>query len=202
VAYILPLLHWGSRYNAKMRRTIHGGFAEFSHYSDLSYLEHLSPAAQATFKRWNERSEQALDQLEATLRAVINGDGAAYRAGLDRLHPGRGEKGRLLSTIFLSKSAKRIHHLKNRHFERLPAQEQGWAASIHPITLQWGKPLADRFTAPESDILWARFKVVDDLLQADENQWTPGFQGEENRYYFDQVPPELSADGFVASLSD
>ena len=202
VAYILPLLHWGSRYNAKMRRTIHGGFAEFSHYSDLSYLEHLSPAAQATFKRWNERSEQALDQLEATLRAVINGDGAAYRAGLDRLHPGRGEKGMLLSTIFLSKSAKRIHHLKNRHFERLPAQEQGWAASIHPITLQWGKPLADRFTAPESDILWARFKVVDDLLQADEYQWTPGFQGEENRYYFDQVPPELSADGFVASLSD
>ena len=202
VPYILPLLHWGSRYNAKMRRTIHGGFSKFAHYPNLSYLEHLSPAAQATFQRWNERSDQTLDQIEAALRAVINGDGAAYCAGLERLHPGRGEKGQLLSTIFLSKSAKRIHQLHSPHFGQLPPQEQGWATSIHPITLQWGKPLAGRFTAHESDILWARFKYVDDLLQADKNQWTPGFQGDESRYYFDRVPLELSLDGFLASFRD
>ena len=35
VAYILPLMHWGSRYNANMRRTIHGGFSEFPTYEDL-----------------------------------------------------------------------------------------------------------------------------------------------------------------------
>ena len=198
--YILPLLHWGSRYNAKMRRTIHGGFSEFTHYSDLSYLEHLSPASQATFKRWNQRSDQTLDQIEGALRAVINADGGAYQAGLERLHPGRGEKARLLSTIFLSKSAKCIHHLKSHCFDSLPAQEQGWATSIHPMTLQWGKPLADRFTAQESDILWARFKYVDDLLQGEEDQWTPGFQGERSRYYFEQVPAELSVDGFLASF--
>ena len=202
VAYILPLLHWGSLYNARTRRTIHGGFSEFTHYADLSYLAHLSPAAQATFRRWDARSKRTLDQIEVTLRAVINGDGAAYRAGLERLHPGRGEKGRLLSTIFLSKSAKRIHHLKSGRFDQLPAQEQGWATSIHPMTLQWGRPLADRFTAQESDILWARFKYVDDLLQADEDQWTPGFQGEETRYYFEQAPAELSVDGFLARVGD
>ena len=42
VAYILPILHWGSNYSTKLRRTIHGGFSDFSHYPDLSYLEHLS----------------------------------------------------------------------------------------------------------------------------------------------------------------
>ena len=134
------------------------------------------------------------------LRAVINSDGAAYKAGLDRLHPGRGEKGKLLSTIFLSKSAKRIHHLKSPHFDRLPEQERMWATHIHPMTLQWGKPLATRFTEQEAGILWARFKFVDDLVQAGEDQWTPGFQGEETRYYFDQVPAELSVDAFVATL--
>ena len=199
-AYILPLMHWGSRYNANMRRTIHGGFLEFSHYEDLSYLEHLSPASQASFNRWNERSERTIDLIEGALRAVINSNGPAYMAALDRLHPNRGDKGRLLSTIFLSKSAKRIHNLKSPHFDSLPAQEQGWATSIHPMTLQWGKPLADRFTDQEANKLWTRFKFVDDLLQAEEDQWTPGFQGEETRYYFDQVPAKLSVDAFVATF--
>lgn len=200
VAYILPLLHWGSRYNAKMRRTIHGGFAEFTHYEDLSFLEHLGPESQVAFNRWNERSSRTFDWIEGALRGVIDGDGAAYKAALDRLHPGRGEKGRLLSTMFLSKSAKRIHHLKDPKFDSLPEQERVWATNIHPMTLQWGRPLADRFSEQEADILWARFKFVDDLLQAEENQWVPGFQGDETRYYFDQVPAELSVDTFVATF--
>ena len=200
VPYILPLLHWGSRYNAKMRRTIHGGFSEFTHYEDLSYLGHLSSTAQATFRRWNGRSERTFAQIEAALRAVIRKDGAGYLAALEGLHPGRGDKGRLLSTIFLSKSAKRIHQLKSPHFDRLPEQEQGWATHIHPITLHLGRPMADRFTVQESDVLWARFKCVDDLVQAEEEQWTPGFQGEATRYYFEEVPAALSVEGFVANF--
>ena len=200
VAYILPLMHWGSRYNAKMRRTIHGGFSEYTTHKDLPYFEHLSPASQESFQRWNRRSTRTFEQIEAGLRAVVDGDGAAFRAALDRLHPGRGERGKLLSTIFLSKSAKRIHHLKSPDFDSLPAQEQGWATHIHPMTLQWGKPLAARFTDQEADVLWARFKFVDDLLKAEEDQWTPGFQGEETRYYFNQVPADLSLGAFVATF--
>ena len=111
-----------------------------------------------------------------------------------------GERGKLLSTIFLSKSAKRIHNLKSPNFDSLPQQEQMWAEGIHPMMLQWGRPLADRFSQQKADTLWARFKFVDDLLQADEDQWVPGFQGEETRYYFDQVPAGLSVDAFVATF--
>ncbi len=200
VAYILPLLHWGSRYNAKMRRTIHGGFSEYTSHKDLPYFEHLSPASQAAFKRWNERSSQTFEHIEEASRAVVNGDGTAYKAALERLHPGRGEKGRLLSTIFLSKSAKRIHQLKSPDFDSLPEQEQVWATSIHPMTLQWGKPLADRFSDQEAGILWTRFKFVDDLLQDEEDQWVPGFQGDETRYYFDQVPADLSMEAFLGTF--
>ena len=199
-AYILPLLHWGSRYNATMRRTIHGGFSEYTTHKELPYLEHLSPESQESFQRWNERSTRAFERTEAALRAVVDGDGAAYKAALDRLHPGRGDKGRLLSTIFLSKSAKRIHQLKSPDFESLPEQERNWATGIHPMTLQWGRPLADQFSDQEADVLWTRFKFVDDLLQAEEDQWTPGFQGEETRYYFDEVPADLSVEAFLATL--
>ncbi len=200
VAYILPLLHWGSRYNARMRRTIHGGFAEYTTQKDLPFVEHLSPASQAAFKRWNERSSKTFEHIEEALRAVVDGDGTAYKAALERLHPGRGEKGRLLSTIFLSKSAKRIHQLKSPDFDSLPEQEQVWATSIHPMTLQWGKPLADRFSDHEAGILWTRFKFVDDLLQDEEVQWVPGFQGDETHYYFDQVPADLSVEAFLGTF--
>ncbi len=200
VAYILPLLHWGSRYNARMRRTIHGGFSEYTEQKDLPFLEHLSPASQATFKRWNERSSQTFEHIEEALRAVVDSDGTAYKAALERLHPGRGEKGRLLSTIFLSKSAKRINQLKSPDFDSLPEQEQVWATSIHPMTLQWGKPLADRFSDQEAELLWTRFKFVDDLLQDEEVQWVPGFQGDETHYYFDQVPADLSVEAFLGTF--
>ena len=200
VAYILPLLHWGSRYNARMRRTIHGGFSEYTTQKDLHFLEHLSPASQAAFKRWNERSSQTFEHIEEALRAVVDGDGTAYKAALERLHPSRGEKGRLLSTIFLSKSAKRINQLKSPDFDSLPEQEQVWATSIHPMTLQWGKPLADRFSDQEAGILWTRFKLVDDLLQDEEVQWVPGFQGDETHYYFDQVPADLSVEAFLGTF--
>ena len=198
VAYILPILHWGSVYNATIRRTIHGGFSMFCHYPDLAYLQHLSPAAQAQFTRWNQRSMQTLNQIEAIMRAAIAKDGAAYLAGLDKLHPGRGENGKRLSTIFLSKSAKRIHHLKSSDFDRLSAQERAWAIHIHPMTLQWGKPLADRFSTEEADSLWACFKLVDDALKAAEDQWLPGFQGEQTRYYFEQIPAQFSVNGWIA----
>lgn len=62
--------------------------------------------------------------------------------------------------------------------------------------------MADRFTAEEADALWARFKCVDDLVQAEEEQWTPGFQGETTRYYFEEVPEALRVEGFVASFGD
>ena len=198
VAYILPILHWGSNYSTKLRRTIHGGFSDFSHYPDLSYLKHLSATAQNTFTRWDQHSQKKLGQTEAALRAAMQKDGAAYRAALDALHPGRGPKGRLHSTLFLSKAARRIHHLKRPDFAALPDQDQRYATSMHPMTLQWGQPIADRFSTAEAAALWARFEPLDDALQAPELRKAPGFQGEETHYYFNEVPADLSVERFIA----
>ena len=34
VAYILPILHWASSYSTRLRRVIHGGFSNFTHYPE------------------------------------------------------------------------------------------------------------------------------------------------------------------------
>ena len=201
VGYILPILHWGSNYSTKKRRTMHGGYSAFTNRPNQNYLEHLSPAAQKTFARWDQRSQEKMRQAESVLRAALKKDGAAYCAALDVLHPGRGEKGKLQSTFFLSKAARRIHHLKRPDFDRLPAREQSSATSLHPMTLQWGTAMADRFTEPEAEALWALFKPIDAALQAAEQQTAPGYQGEKSPYYLDQIPTELSIDRFIADWS-
>lgn len=99
VVYILPILHWGSNYSRKMRRTIHGGFSNFTHYPSLDYVDYVSPSVQEKFNRWNERSNQMQVSTEKALRAAIEKSADAYHAALEQLHPDRGEKGKMLSTV-------------------------------------------------------------------------------------------------------
>lgn len=199
VVYILPILHWGSNYSTKLRRTIHGGFARLTHWHTTDWIEHLAPAARDTCLRWHERATGYMDHGEAALRAVLAADAGAYRSALDALHPGRGEKGVVKSTICLSKTARHIYNQRCVDPDGLTAPETLGIESVHPMTLQWGRPLGERFSPEEAEVLWARFKPVDDLMQSDENQLLPGFQGGETRYYFEEVPPALTPDHWYAS---
>ena len=191
VAYILPILHWASNYGTRLRRVIHGGYSNFTHYPAPHYIEHLSPAAQATFERWRRRSDLALDHVEAALRAALDGDGPGYHRALEELHPGSGP-------IFLSKCARDIHNLKRPDFDSLPEAERKFAAMVHPMTLQWGRRLGDRFSDVEAKALWARFEPVDRSMQGDRENSVPGFQGQATRYFFNEVPESLTVDSFIA----
>jgi hypothetical protein len=202
VAYILPILHWGSNYSTRIRRTIHGGYSLFTHYPDRRYFEHLSPPAQETFGRWQTRSEAALDAAETALRSALAGDGAAYHAALEAVHPGSGAMAKRQTTIFLSKSVRRIRALKDPGFDQLPDLERGYATGVHPMTMQWGVELAGRFTDEEAAALWDRFEWVDDCMQTDEEHSTPGFQGGPTRYLYNEVPDELTVDDLVARWRD
>ena len=69
---------------------------------------------------------------------------------------------------------------------------------MHPMTLQWGEPIAELFSDEEAEKLWATFKPVDSAMQDEEPQWSPGFQGDKALYYFVGVPAELTVDSFIA----
>lgn len=197
VVYILPILHWGSNYSRKMRRTIHGGFSNFTHYQSLDYVDYVSPSVQEKFDRWNERSNQMQVNTEKALRAAIEKNADAYHAALEQLHPDRGEKGKILSTVFLCKAACFLAMVHGYELSDIPDELKNRGKGFHAITLNWGPPFAERFTKEEAAIVWDRFKPLDALLKTDEEQYLPGFQSGPMHYYFNEMPTNFGVADFI-----
>ena len=137
---------------------------------------------------------------DSALRAVLAGDGAAYLSALDGLHPERGEKGRILSTVFLCKAALAIRLHKDLPLQGIAEDLQRRVLGKHPITLNWGPKFADRFTPDEARLLWDRFSPLEDLLQADEEHFVPGFQAVPMKHYFNEMPRGLRYGGVHCQL--
>ncbi|MCG9129485.1 phytanoyl-CoA dioxygenase family protein [Candidatus Poribacteria bacterium] len=198
VVYILPILHWGSDYSRKIRRTIHGGFSNYTQYNDFEYIEHLAPKVQAMFNRWNKRSQEMQKWTENALKGVIEKDSNAYHTALENLHPDRGEKGKLLSTVFLCKAACFVALEHGWKLEDIPDDLRNRGKGFHSITLNWGPPFAQAFTKDEAGILWKRFKPLDALLKTDVEQFYPGFQSGPMNYFFNEMPPDYSVSDFIS----
>ncbi len=198
VVYILPILHWGSNYSRKMRRTIHGGFSNYTHYPSFDYIEYLSPEVQEMFDRWNARSVQMQVWCEEALRAAMDKDATAYHTALEKLHPDRGEKGKMLSTVFLCKAACFVAQEHGCELADIPDDLKNRGKGFHAITLNWGPPFAEeRFTKEEASIIWERFKPLDALLKTDEELYLPGFQSGPMHYYFNEMPADFGVSDFV-----
>ena len=199
VVYILPLLHWGSNYSPRLRRTIHGGFSIHTSIDDLSFAEHLSSGTATAFERWNQRSLEMKSHTEEALRAVVECDGEGYNEALNRLHPGRGEKGRMLSTVFLCKAALAIRLAKNAPYPDVPEDlSRRLQGGAHPITLNWGPAFAERFDDSEAETLWKRFEPLDKRLRSDAEHFEPGFQSGPMKYHFNEMPEGYTTSDFIA----
>ena len=200
VVYITPILHWGSNYSIKLRRTIHGGFASWgrTYYRNLDFARYLNPGARETLERWVCRSAGAQDCTEAALRAAIAKDGTVFRHCIEKIHPGVGENGKRLIAVFLCKAAIHIRCTNRPNLQNVPEDLRNRGTRSHSITLNWGPKFADRFTLDESDALWERFKNLDAALQKDEEQFSPGFQSGPMRYNFNEMPTDFHLDNFIA----
>lgn len=198
VVYILPILHWGSNYDALLRRTLHGGFSTFTQMHDICYAEHLSPEARATFARWNARSSYLTDLTEAALRAAIQCHPARYYDTLEAMHPGRGDKGRALTSIYLSKTARSVRDLLHPDPRSVSQSQRDRAAALHPMTLDWGAGFADRFSPPEGMAMWERFQPIDAGLQAATELAPPAYEKRPSHHYFYEMPEDLDIAGIIA----
>ncbi len=198
VIYSNFLIHWGSDYTTKLRRTLHGGHAIFGHYPELGFAESLAPWARERFEGMERRSAHMQDLTEATLRAVIARDAAAYRAGLEALQPGAGASGKTVLTIYLAKAVIHLRILKIPDAE-VTEDARSRASGPHPISLNWGPDFADRFSVAEIETLWSRFGPLDAQLQADHELFEPGFQASPMYYYFNELPASVETEAFIAS---
>ena len=87
--YLHSMLHWGSNYSPKLRRTVHGGMAVHAMPRDLGFTRHLSPSAAAAFQTWNRRAAEHRDLTAQALQGVLDGDAEAFRNGARGLAPRR-----------------------------------------------------------------------------------------------------------------
>lgn len=200
VVYINRILHWGSSYSPRLRRTLHGGHSILTYYDETDFLRHLSSSTQDLFAEWSNQSARSQDRTESTLRAAIDGDAAAYREGLEALQPGGGEMAKKVLTVYMCKAAYHIRVTKMREpeLQGVPEGIRRWAFARHPTTLNWGAQFRDRFSPEEADLLWERFAPLDAKLQADTEQFVPGYQSGPMRYYFEEVPEDISVEALVS----
>ena len=197
VVYITPILHWGSNYSTKLRRTLHGGYSNFTAYRDLSFTRYLSADGRNMFERWERASARSKDLTASVLRSVLVGDVAGYLRGLDELQPGIGDKGKWQLTVFLCKAACYINVLLNPDVEGVITPLRRSAEARHPTTLNWGPQFAERFTPGEAAELWRRFRPLDRALQSEEEHYIAGFQGGPMPYHFNKMPTDLDLDSFI-----
>ena len=194
VVYTNTILHWGSNYSARKRRTIHLGYRSYGGpifpyvnrtFRDLSFIECLPSDQQAVFKDIRHRYDGESDLIESIFRAAIGRDIDAFREGVAALHPG--EAGRIVCVVLLSKIVYKMKY------------------ATHPVRTHYGsdishdEDLKPRFTEEELDTLWRRFALLDEQLQSGTMQYVPGFQSDPMHYYFEEMPSDLNMDTYMGA---
>ena len=206
VVYSNLILHWGSNYSSKLRRTIHLGYRSFGgaifpyvnhHYWKLDFTAHLLSDARAHFERFAELHKQRCDVIESTFRAILNKDETTFREGLATLHPGADE--RMVTVVLLCRWADKVRKLKSPDILNLPLEERVRAVSEHRLNIHLFEEFATRFSQSEADTLWERFETLDAQLQADAERSVPDFGSQPMRYLFTEMPANFDLEHFIAS---
>ena len=92
------------------------------------------------------------------MRAVLNGDAAAYDGALGTLQPGVGEHGKMLLSIYLCKAALHLQVVKHHGAKTNGASDpldgitedyRSRSLRPHSISINWGPQFAERFTVEE-----------------------------------------------------
>ena len=193
VVYTNLILHWGSSYSPKRRRTVHFGFRAFGadllpyvlglhRRGDASVF--LTDEPRAAWQQHRRHYQAECDLLESAFRAVIQGEGDSFLQTLSQLHPG--EQQREVCLILLSKLAYKLCF--DTHPER-----SGYGGDFTQ-----DQELAPRFTPEDLQQLWQRFAPVDDALRAPGgSDYVPGYQSGPMGYRFESMPEDLTVAGFV-----
>ena len=194
VVYTNTILHWGSNYGTKLRRTVHLGYRSFGgpvfpyvpgFVRDLGFTRYLSESGRQLYDRLAAFYAEECDTITSLLRAVLDKDVEPFQDALARLHPA--EPARIVCLILISKLVYKLRfdsHPKQRNYLR------DWTQ--HEV-------VGPRFSQKEIDTLWQRFSALDARLRSDEEQFVPGFQSGPMEYVYQDLPEDFDVEEFIAS---
>ena len=158
VVYSNFLIHTGSNYTTRTRRTLHGGHAIYGAYPDLGFTESLSAEARGKFESFAARSLKHA--------GCHRGDAESGHRPRRRRIPGR------CRDAAAGRRTERQDGAGHLSVESRAARPRAPGPGIrghpgharpglrghHPITLNWGAAFAERFSVEESRTLWSRFE--------------------------------------------
>ncbi len=174
VVYPNIIMHWGSIYGSKLRRTIHLGYRSFGgpifpyvhfHHWDhsLAFTERLPAHLRTSFAHFAELHEQEIKQIESVLRAIIDTDKNAFLEELAKLHPG--SEGKIVCVMLLCRLAGKIHKLKQPEIAGLPYAEREELLA-GPVSHEYYEKVAGLFSVAEAEKLHTRFAKLTAILEA------------------------------------
>ncbi len=190
VVYLNTMLHWGSDYSTRLRRTVHLGYRAFgagiyphahAFNWDRAFTRNLSAATRRQFERFFELHALERRTIESVLRAALERDADQFRHHLAVLHPG--VEGRIVALVLLSKLVLRLASL----------------AQTDDAGFDLRKDIADAFTAEEIETIADRFAALDAALRTETDQCVPGFQNGSSLYAFNDMPEGFGVDECIAS---
>lgn len=224
VVYPNLMMHWGSKYTSKLRRTIHMGFRSFGSdifpylhqldwYHDDNFLQYMSAAAQAHFAASAVYYKRERDQVEAIFRALIKGDRQTFKTQLEKLHPGL--KGRMVSVVLLCRIAQKIILLQRPDIAQMSVVERRPLIDGSPPAY-YSEDLAQRFTVSDSVILERQFARLHERLCHDAERvhqryanlyaqlepdalTAPNFEARPLRTFNNAMPEGFDLDDFIQS---
>eukprot|EP01052_Picozoa_sp_SAG31_P016677 SAG31_NODE_1113_length_9854_cov_2.770682_6_plen_422_part_00 len=206
VCYTNMIFHWGSDYSSKFRRCIHLGMRAFGGPIGFPYVtalygtlaertastKFLSPRAQAIRVNQEELFRKECKNIIAAFRAALNRDAACFGAALARLHPSPTR--REVALVLLSKLA---HKICRPHAPALASEEGSYGGDFTQDEL-----VVPAFTAEELVELWDRFAPFEAQLQAEAEQFVPGFQSGPMSFYFHELPSSITVNNFLKALEE
>ena len=227
IVYPNLMMHWGSTYTSRLRRTIHLGYRSFggdifsySHhlewYYNDSFLQHVSAPARDFFASSAASYNGELDQIVATFGALIEGDESAFRAHLAALHPG--PRCRMVSVVLLCRIANKIVALHKPEIARLSVAERRPLLDGSPPAA-YIEDLGPRFTAAQAGVLEQRLAPLNNRLQEDAERVQrhyreiyaelkpaaaepPDFESRPLRTFNSEMPADFAVDEFVHSWKE
>ena len=227
IVYPNLMMHWGSKYTSRFRRTIHMGYRSFNAeifpylhqldwYHQDEFMRHVSADARVGLMRSAELYNRERDQIERTYRAMVAGDKSAFLSDLAQLHPG--ELGRMVSVVLLCRIANKVVKLHQPEIAKLSVEERRPIIDGSPPAY-YTENLAARFTVAEAGVLTQRFAVLNNRLREDEDrvhqhysalyaelkpdaQNPPDFESRPLRTFNSEMPEGFGVDEFIASWKE
>ena len=206
IVYIHMMLHWGSNYSAKRRRTVHLGYRSFGgpvyplvnhFYWHPNFTKRMPIETRERFEHFYRLHEQQCDVVESTFRAILAKDADAFRDGLTALHPG--EAWRMVCVVYLSKLVEKTRTLKQSDVANLPFEERVEAISEHRLNFYLFEDFSRRFSAKEADLLWNRFRTLYDKLQEEIDRSIPNLESRQDRLLLTEMPADFDVNDFIDS---